>query len=96
MEAGWSSIANWLGQWLLPVSVVGAVGTPLGFVLVAWGGRRRMYRRNFAGVEEFQSHSHMVGARLLEALADLIGGVLFLGGSFALMLVVFILYYRHR
>lgn len=73
MFASWGqALAPWVGPatWLTVISV------PLGLALNAWVGRRRLYRRNFAGVEEFADYRSFVGTRILEKLTLLAGALL--------------------
>ncbi len=81
-----SMYAQWgqaLQPWILPLAGIGIVLTPLGIALVAWSGRRRFSRRNFAGVEEFSSYGHSVGSRIIEGLVDRLGAVVLLFGLLA-------------
>jgi hypothetical protein len=83
-----TTLAPWLGR----LALAACAHVPSGLLLVAWGGRRRLYRRNFAGVEEFNSYGHMVGSRLVEDLAGRIGALMFGLGAVAGLLAGFGLY----
>jgi hypothetical protein len=71
-----SMYAEWAGAlapWIPIAVVLAIVFTPAGIGLIAWSGRRRFGRRNFAGIEEFSSYSHAVGSRLIEGFVDRVG-----------------------
>lgn len=54
----------------------------LGLYLVS---RRQFYRRNVAGVEEFSSHSAMIGAQLLEKVIRIASWLLVVFGIIAVI-----------
>jgi len=68
MYAEWGRV---LAPWLWPAVFAMIAGLAIGFRLVAWSGKRRFARRNFAGVEQFDSYGQSVGHRMLESLVDL-------------------------
>lgn len=80
MYAQW---ADTMAPWILPLALLALLLTPTGVVFIAWSGRRRFDRRNFAGVEEFNSYWHAVGSRLVEGLIDRSGTLLVLVGLLA-------------
>ncbi|NBC32156.1 MAG: hypothetical protein GVY13_05710 [Alphaproteobacteria bacterium] len=55
--------------------MVTAVCTILGFALLIWVGRRKFYRTNQAGVQEYSSYMAALGSNVLE------GGVVLLAGA---------------
>lgn len=59
------------------VGVVFVVVGIAGFVFV---GRRRFYRRNVAGVEEFSGYGSMLGSRFFETSVRLVSFLLFVVG----------------
>lgn len=81
MYATW---ADAMAPWLLPLALVGLAGTPAGIVLMMWTGGRRFGRRNFAGVQEFDSFGSSVLLGLGEGLVSLLGRLLLVVGLFAL------------
>lgn len=65
----------------LITSLLGAIG--LYFV-----GRRSFYRRNVAGIEEFNGYSRMLMTTFLERIIKLVSVVLLLGGLSMLFLLL--------
>jgi hypothetical protein len=80
MYAQW---AHAMAPWVLPLAAVAVLLTPTGLALMVWSSRRRFYRRNFAGVEEFPSYGHVVGNRLIEGLVERSGSLLLMFGLIA-------------
>ena len=80
MYATW---AHALAPWVPVAVVLAVVFTPIGIALLVWSARRRFYRRNIAGVEEFGSYSHALGSRLTEGFVDLVGTLAFATGLLA-------------
>ncbi|MCI0518350.1 MAG: hypothetical protein L0Y45_11015, partial [Woeseiaceae bacterium] len=60
--------------------IIGLILFVAGWVPLFWSGRRGFERTNSAGVQEFESFGHMVGARLLEKVATFAGVVMVLAG----------------
>ena len=76
MRPAWIALAVWI------FCIVGYVGIHL------YLGRRRFYRTNPAGVEEFESYGRAVLSQLFEALLTLLTLVFLLGGVIAMALVI--------
>ena len=76
MPPAWIALAAWI------FCIVGYIGIHL------YVGRRRFYRTNAAGVEEFESYGRAVRSQLFEALLTLLNLVFLLGGMIAMFLVV--------
>lgn len=51
-----------------------------GVAILLWTNKRAFNRRNAAGVQEFRSYGHSLGARTVERLARFGGWVLILAG----------------
>jgi len=81
MYAVW---ADAMAPWILPMALMGVVAAPTGAALLMWAGRRRFNRRNFAGVQGFNSYGQSVAHRLVEGLVDSLGGVVLAVGLFSL------------
>lgn len=54
----------------------------IGFVLLLIVGRRRFYRRNVAGVEEYKSYTSALSNKFLNLILWFLGIVLIFGGCF--------------
>lgn len=52
----------------------------VGLALLLWTNKRAFDRRNAAGIQEFRSYGHALGARTVERLARLGGWLLILSG----------------
>ena len=76
MRPGWIALAVWI------FCIVGYVGIHL------YIGRRRFYRTNAAGVEEFESYARAVMSQLFEALLTLLTLVFLLAGVIAMAAVI--------
>lgn len=76
MRPAWIALAVWIG------CIVGYVG--IHFYI----GRRRFYRTNAAGVEEFESYARAVKSQLFEAFLALLNLVFLLVGMIAMFLVM--------
>lgn len=76
--------------------VLGVVLVIAGAVLNTWIDRRRFYRRNAAGIEEFSSYGSAMAARGLEGLAQ-VGARLGIGGGVVLLGMTFLqfMFLRH-
>ena len=57
----------------------------IGIALRMWVSRRAFYRRNAAGVEEFNSYSAKVFSGMLETLVSLVGIASMIGGVIWIM-----------
>ena len=68
---------------------MGFVFIALGLSGIFWVGRRRFYRRNMAGVEEFEGYGKAVATTVLEKLLNLICVVLTILGALALIKAYF-------
>lgn len=90
MYAAW---AEALGPWTAPAAILGVIALVSGLALAAWVGRRRFNRRNFAGVEQFDSFSHAVGSQFLEGLVGMIGALMAFAGFILAFVAVFAIAY---
>jgi len=45
-----------------------------------WIGRRKFYRRNMAGVEEFEGYGKAVASNFFEGLINIVSGIMLLLG----------------
>ena len=86
--------AQLMTPYVLPTTLAAVVMLPVGLALMVWAARRQMYRRNFAGVQEFRSYSHAVSSRLFEGIASRIGAGIFALGWFAALFAGYWLYLR--
>jgi hypothetical protein len=75
MRPAWIALAAWI------FCIAGSIGIHL------YVGRRRFYRTNAAGVEEFESYGRAVRSQLFEAFLALLNLVFLLGGMIAMFLV---------
>ena len=76
MRPGWIALAAWI------FCVAGFVGIRL------YVGRRRFYRTNAAGVEEFESYGRAVASWLFEAFLHLLTLVLLLSGLIPMAMLI--------
>jgi hypothetical protein len=76
MPPAWIALAIWM------FCIVGYVGIHL------YLGRRRFYRTNAAGVEEFVSYARAVMSQLFEAFLTLLTLVFLLAGVIAMAAVI--------
>jgi len=75
---------------------VGGVGLFVSLLLVGFVGRRRMLRRNFAGVQEFGSFPGYVSTVLLEGAILLVAAVVGAGAAWIGTFAFFAMTYGAR
>jgi hypothetical protein len=73
----------WLASWAWPLLVLSVVLLALAYFLEHVLRRRRFYRRNIAGVEEFRSYRHVVVTGLQETGIVLMGAAIMLASFFS-------------
>lgn len=60
--------------------ILGIIALALGVVLIYWINRRKFYRRNVAGLQEFSSFEASVFVRFMERIGKLLAyGLIILG-----------------
>lgn len=70
--------------------VIGASALAIGIALRLFVGRRRFYRRNQAGLQEFKNYRRAIGISFIEKLLMIIGSLLIVIGTLSLIVAVFI------
>lgn len=78
-----------LAPWVRPAAIL--AGCSLAVTLALWAiiGRRRFNRRNFAGVEEFDSYGSAVGHGLFEALLEFVAAPCLVVFMLSMLVVIF-------
>ncbi len=89
MYAQW---AHAMAPWVLPLGLTALLLGPSGIALMAWAGRRRFNRRNFAGIEEFSGYGDALGSRMIEGFISLMGRLFFAVGLLAGFVAAYGLY----
>jgi len=70
--------------------VIGAVAFSIGISLKLFVGRRRFYRRNQAGLEQFKNYRGALLIPFVESILTLIGGLFIIIGCLCLSVTMFV------